>query len=96
MILDNSIGQTVHWIGLMVEDSFDDILTWSDGNPLVIFCYLDLILTVHDIAKLYWDFRDALRRKSLCFSGIFYEFVIKNKKHYNFETTEGRNLKFTS
>ena len=50
----------------MVEDSFDDILTWSDGNPLVIFCYLDLILTVPDIAKLYWDFHDALRRKSLC------------------------------
>ena len=30
----------------------------------------------------YWDFRDALRRKSLFFSGIFYSFVNKNKKRY--------------
>ena len=27
------------------------------------------------------------------FSGIIYEFVNKNKKRYNFETAEGRNLK---
>ena len=44
----------------------------------------------------FWDFRDALRWKSLCFSGIFYEFVNKNKKRYNFETAKGRNLKFRS
>ena len=44
-----------------------------------------------------WDFCDALRRKPLCFfSGIFYEFVNKNKKRYNFETAKGGNLKFTS
>ena len=44
-----------------------------------------------------WDFYDALRRTSLCFFfSIFYEFVNKNKKRYNFETAEGRNLKFTS
>ena len=30
------------------------------------------------------------------FSGLFYEFVNKNKKPYNFETAEGRNFKFTS
>ena len=30
------------------------------------------------------------------FSGIFYEFVSKNKKRYNFETAEGKNLEFIS
>ena len=30
------------------------------------------------------------------FSGIFYEFVNKNKKQHNFETAEGRNFKFRS
>ena len=30
------------------------------------------------------------------FSGIFYEFVNKNKKRYDFETAKGRNLKFRS
>ena len=28
------------------------------------------------------------------FSGIYYEFGNKNKKHYNFKTAKGRNLKF--
>ena len=45
---------------------------------------------------LHWDFRDALRRKSLCFIRQFYEVVNKNIKRYNFETAKGRNLKFRS
>ena len=45
----------------------------------------------------FWDFRDALCRKSLCFFSVKnYEFVNKNKKRYNFETAKGRNLKFRS
>ena len=43
-----------------------------------------------------WDFRDALRRKFCSFSGIFYEFVNKNKKRYYFETVKSRDFKLTS
>ena len=40
---------------------------------------------------IYWDFGSPY-----VFSGLFYEFVNKNKQRYNFETVEGKNLKFTS
>ena len=43
----------------------------------------------------FWNFRDALRWKSLWFSGKLYEFGNKNLKRYNFETANSANLKFT-
>ena len=43
------------------------------------------------LVSRYWDFRGPY-----FFFGIFYEFVNKNKKRYNFETAGSRNFKFTS
>ena len=46
---------------------------------------------------LFWDFRDALRRKSLCFCSLckINGFsATRGRNRFNFETAKGRNLKF--
>ena len=51
------------------------------------------------LSKHFWDFRDALRQKSLCFFPAFLQICKQKKtkkKRYNFETAKGRNLKSTS
>ena len=58
------------------------------SSILIKFCNIEIVFN--------WDFSNALRRSPYVFSGIFYEFVNKNEKRYNFETAESRNLKFRS